>query len=277
MKKLLALVLAIVMMLGIASVASADSLQDVLDAGVLKVGIDPYFAPMTFKEGEDYVGYDIDLATAVADKLGVEVQFVEVTDWENLAALLENGTVDCIWSGMSYSADRAAVMTLSGSYLESNATILVHDEVAGFIEDLAGKKIAVQEGFAHELLKTLVPEGDIIVCATADDAIAAMLKKASIDAAEKSNRYLGINFDREAAEKDQILADGVLLDSTYADYQFSINESLEDFIKIENLYADQLVIGFAKGDYLLCGSIEEILYELDLDGTVSDIYSKWFE
>ena len=92
MKKLLALVLAVVMMMGIASVAFAEetnSLAAVEAAGVLKVGVDAAFAPMTFKdETGAYTGYDIALATAVAEKLGVAVEFVEV-DWSNLAAALK--------------------------------------------------------------------------------------------------------------------------------------------------------------------------------------------
>ncbi len=279
MKKLLALVLAVVMMLGIGSVALAEtttSLDAVTTAGVLKVGVDSAFAPMTFKDADgNYVGYDIELAIAVAAKLGVAVEFVEV-DWSNLEAALADGTIDCVWSGMSINDARKATMTISEAYLESNTIILVHGEVAGFIEDLEGKTIAVQGGsFAEEILKGLVPAESIVTFATSDDAIAAMLKQAEIDAAAKAAKDEGKKVE-ENAEEGLVLADAVILDSIYAAYQIASNEALADFIMIEDLYADLFGIGFAKGDYLLCGAVEEALYELAAEGTVAEISTKWF-
>ena len=253
MKKLLALVLAVVMMLGVASVAFAEetnSLDAVTTAGVLKVGVDAAFAPMTFKdETGAFTGYDIALATAVAEKLGVSVEFVEV-DWANLAAALNDGTIDCVWSGMSINADRKAEMTVSAAYLESDTILLVHKDVAGFIEDLAGKKVAVQTGsFAETLLGELTSDVEAVAAADNDTAIAELIA-GNVDA--------------------------VLLDSIYAAYQIASNEALADYILIENLYADLYGIGFAKGDYLLCGAVEEALYELAQDGTVAAIDAEWF-
>ena len=257
MKKLLALVLAVVMMMGVASVAFAEetsSLDAVKAAGVLKVGVDAAFAPMTYKdETGAFAGYDVDLATAVAAKLGVTVEFVEV-DWANLAAALADGTVDCVWSGMSINAERQAVMTISDAYLESNTTLLVHKDVAGFIEDLAGKKIAVQAGsYAEELL-----------CEELSDLSADM-------------EILGAT-DNDAAIADLIAGnvDAVMLDSVYAAYQIAANEALEGYILVEDLYPDLFGIGFAKGDYLLCGAVEEALYQLAQEGAIAEIDAKWF-
>ncbi len=257
--------------------AEGSSLDAVVNAGVLKVGVDAAFAPMTFKdETGNYTGYDVELAAAVAAKLGVAVEFVEV-DWANLGAALADGTIDCVWSGMSINDDRLATMTVSDAYLESDTVILVNDEVAGFIEDLEGKMIAVQGGsFAEELLKGLVPAESIVTFATSDEAIAAMLKKAAIDASEKAAKYEGQAFDRAAATEGLVLADAVMLDSTYAAYQIASNDALADFIMIEELYADLFGIGFAKGDCLLCGAVEEALYELAEEGTVASITATWF-
>jgi len=253
MKKLLALVLAVVMMMGVASVAFAEetsSLDAVKAAGVLKVGVDAAFAPLTFKdETGAFAGYDVDLANAVAAKLGVAVEFVEV-DWANLTAALADGTVDCVWSGMSINAERKAAMTVSAAYLESNTTLLVHKDVAGFIEDLAGKKVAVQAGsYAEQLLGELTADVEA-VGATDNDAAIADLIAGNVDA--------------------------VMLDSVYAAYQIASNEALADYILIEDLYADLFGIGFAKGDYLLCGAVEEALYELAEEGAVAEIDAKWF-
>ena len=194
MKKLLALVLAVVMMMGIASVAFAEetnSLAAVEAAGVLKVGVDAAFAPLTFKdETGAFTGYDIALATAVAEKLGVAVEFVEV-DWSNLAAALNDGTIDCVWSGMSINAERQAAMTISAAYLESNTTLLVHKDVAGFIEDLAGKKAAVQTGsFAEQLLGELSAGVEIV-----DDLSDEILEKARHIEDIKDGDFISVNID----------------------------------------------------------------------------------
>ena len=257
MKKLLALVLAVVMMLGVASFAFAaetNSLEAVKAAGVLRVGVDSAFAPMTFKdETGAYTGYDVALATAVAAKLGVTVEFVEV-DWANLAAALTDGTVDVIWSGMSINAERQAALTVSEAYLESNTVLRVHKEVAGFIEDLKGKKVAVQTGsFAEELL-----------CEQYSELSAEM-------------EILGA-VDNDAAIADLIAGnvDAVMVDSIYANYQIATNEALADYILIEDLYADLYGIAAAKGDYMLIGAIEEALFALAQDGTIAAIDAEWF-
>ena len=283
MKKLLALVLAVVMMMGVASVAFAEetnSLAAVEAAGVLKVGIDAAFAPMTFKdETGAYTGYDIALATAVAEKLGVSVEFVEV-DWSNLEAALNDGTIDCVWSGMSINAERQAAMTISAAYLESNTTLLVHKDVAGFIDDLAGKTVAVQGGsFAETILTNdfahLFSAENIVKVADSDAGIAAVIAQAEFDAAVAAAKDAGKPTD-DITAGDAVLAQAVILDSTYADYQIASNEALADFITIEELYADLFGIGFAKGDYLLCGAIEEALYELAQDGTIAALDAEWF-
>ena len=283
MKKLLALVLAVVMMMGVASVAFAEetnSLDAVKAAGVLKVGVDAAFAPMTFKdETGAYTGYDVALATAVAEKLGVAVEFVEV-DWANLNAALADGTVDCVWSGMSINDERKATMTISAAYLESNTTLLVHKDIAGFIDDLAGKTVAVQAGsFAETILVNdfahLFTAENIVKVADSDAGIAAVIAQAEFDAAIEAAKDEGKPTD-DITAGDAVLAQAVILDSTYADYQIATNEALADFITIEELYADLFGIGFAKGDYLLCGAVEEALYELALDGTIAAIDAEWF-
>ena len=296
MKKLLALVLAVVMMLGTVAlaetVAAPSSLDAVVSAGVLKVGVDAAFAPMTSKDAEgNFVGFDIELATAVAAKLGVAVEFVAIDyTLDAMVAALADGTIDCVWSGMSVTDDRKAVMTVSSAYLASDATILVHGEVAGFIEDLAGKKIGVQAGsFTETLLRDLVPAEDIVLFPDSDAAVAAFTAKVTADAAaeaaedaeqSKSAEDAAAEAVQEALDttetEEAVTVDAVILDSVYAAYQLATNEALAECITIEDLYEDLFVIGFQKGDYLLCGTIEEILFDLSADGTVGAIAETWF-
>ncbi len=275
MKKLLALVLAVVMMLGIASVAFAetaatdttDSLQAVLDAGVLKVGVDSTFAPMTFKDADgNYVGYDIELAIAVAAKLGVAVEFVEV-DWSNLEAALADGTIDCVWSGMTITDERAAVMTLSDAYLADTTSLMVAEGVVS-LEELADKAVAVQTGSSTEELLAEPEFADfcasvtVIGTKTYEDAFAALAATEVAQAASSNDAMVPV--------------DAVLISGLVANYNIANNEALVGYTVIENLASDYIGIAFAKGNNKLCGAVEEALYTLAQDGTLADITTKWF-
>ena len=268
MKKLLALVLAVVMMLGIASVASADSLQNVLDAGVLKVGVDATFAPLTFKDADgNIVGYDIDLMNAVAAKLGVTVELVEI-DWAELETALTNGDVDCVWSGLGITPERDAVLTLSDAYLADNTSLLVAADVET-LEDLAGKTVAVQIGSStEELLCTeeftdFVNSVTLIGVPTYEDAYAALINGATTEAVPSANDALPA-------------IDAVVISSLVASYNINTNEALAGYTVIENLVEDNIGIAFAKGNYKLCGAIEEALYALAQEGTLATITTEWF-
>lgn len=263
MKKLFALVLAVVMMLSVASVAlaegtpsvlTANSLQTILDAGVLKVGLDVGFAPMGFyEEGTDnIIGYDIDLATEVAARLGVAVEFVPVV-WEAKEMELAQGTIDCVWNGMSITPEREAVMTISDAYLTNNIVILVHKNMAGFMEDLSGKTVGVQSGsFAEELL-----------CEDYSDFAASVEVLAFED-------YVAAIMDLRNGNLD-----AVIIDEVVANYQIQVM-GLEDYITIESLSEDLYGVGFRKGDYMLCGAVEEALLAMAEDGTLAAISTKWF-
>ena len=77
------------------------SLDDLKKAGVMKVGMCPEYPPFeTINESGDIEGFDVDLANAIGEKLGVEVEFVN-TPYEGLIAGLQNDDFDIIMSGMS--------------------------------------------------------------------------------------------------------------------------------------------------------------------------------
>lgn len=270
MKKLLSLVLAIVMMMGFASVAFAetDSLQTVLDAGVLKVGVEATFAPLTFKDAEgNIVGYEIDLMNAVAEKLGVKIELVEIA-WADIETVLADGTVDCVWSGLAITDERAAVMTLSDAYLANTTSLMVAEGVAS-LEDLADKAVAIQTGSSMEELLCEPEFSDfaasvtVIGMDTYEDAFEALLNEASTEAIPSADDAL-------------VPVDAILISGLVANYNIANNEALAGYTVIENLSEDPIGIGFAKGNYKLCGAIEEALYALAQKGTLATITTEWF-
>lgn len=154
MKKIIALMLSIVMVLGLAACGTAEEKTDleyVKDKGVLVVGITD-FAPMDYKEDGEWVGFDADMAKAFAKELGVEVEFVEI-DWDNKAMELSGKTIDCVWNGMTLTDEVKSSMDCSNPYCNNAQVVIVKKDVADKYQDkesLKDLKFAVEAGSAGE-------------------------------------------------------------------------------------------------------------------------------
>jgi len=89
------------------------------------VGLDDTFAPMGFKnEKGELIGFDIDLAKAVAEKLKIEVEFKPI-NWDSKIMDLNSGNIDLIWNGLTITPDRAKETEISKAYLSNNQIIIV--------------------------------------------------------------------------------------------------------------------------------------------------------
>ena len=130
---------------------SGDASEDtswtyVEDKGELVVGLDDTFAPMGFRDEDgNLVGFDIDLATAVGEELGVSVKFQPI-NWDSKYMELESKNIDCIWNGMSITSETQKKLTLSNKYLNNKIIIMtLKDDVkVEKAEDLANYNIATQ-------------------------------------------------------------------------------------------------------------------------------------
>ena len=91
--------------------------------GKLIVGITD-FAPMDYKDDKDeWIGFDADMARIVAEKLGVEIEFVEI-DWDNKILELESKSIDVVWNGMTLTNEVMNAMECSNAYC-NNAQVVV--------------------------------------------------------------------------------------------------------------------------------------------------------
>ena len=131
--------------------AEAESdLAYVKEKGVLVVGITD-FAPMDYKnEAGEWIGFDADMAKGFAQKLGVEVEFVEI-DWDNKILELDAKSVDCIWNGMTLTDEVKAAMDCSNAYCNNAQVVIVPTaEAQDFqdVESLADLTFAVEAGSA---------------------------------------------------------------------------------------------------------------------------------
>ncbi len=110
------------------------------------------FAPIAYEENGTLIGFDIELAKAVAEKLGLTVKF-EVIEWNSKEALLTAKSIDCIWNGMTITEERLANMEISIPYLNNKQVAVIRKEdkeLYKTTEDMSKAIVAAEEGSAGE-------------------------------------------------------------------------------------------------------------------------------
>lgn len=139
MKKIVAVILAVLTVcVSFAACSSSNTetkteqtdSEKIVAAGKLVVGITD-FAPMDYKEEgkEDWIGFDADMAKAFAESMGIAVEFVEI-DWDNKVLELQNGTIDCVWNGMTLTDEVTSSMECSNAYCNNAQVVIVNKNVA---------------------------------------------------------------------------------------------------------------------------------------------------
>ncbi|MBE5884408.1 MAG: transporter substrate-binding domain-containing protein [Lachnospiraceae bacterium] len=108
-------------------VAAESDVAYIQGKGTLIVGITD-FAPMDYKdENGEWIGFDADMARVVANKLGVEVQFVEI-DWDNKIMELDSKNIDVVWNGMTLTDEVKAAMECTNAYCNNAQVVVVPAE-----------------------------------------------------------------------------------------------------------------------------------------------------
>ena len=146
--------------------ATDASWDNVVASGKLIIGYTE-FAPIAYHEGDgedaQFIGFDIDLAKAVVNYLNttynvnVAIEF-ELIDWNQKEALLENGTIDLVWNGMTINPERSANMAMSVPYLANKQVAIVKKSDAAkygstkdeLIAKATGAIVIVEKGSAGE-------------------------------------------------------------------------------------------------------------------------------
>ena len=232
------------------------SLQYIKDKGTLILGLDDQFPPMGFRDDNDnIVGFDVDLATAVSEKLGVEL-VLQPIEWEAKETELNTKNIDCIWNGFSITEERLEQLTMTEAYLENSiAFVIRNDSDIASLADMAGKNIAIQAGSAAE--------------ETLDDPSNQAFKE-SLGQVNGFGDYVTALMDLETKNSEAVLMDSVVA-------KYMIQELGKDFkVLDEALAADEYGIGFRKGELELANAVSEALSELKAEGKVTEIAEKWF-
>ncbi len=112
---------------------------------VILVGVDKDFWPMTYLTNEKFSGFEIDLAKEVFKNANLNYKFKAI-DWSKKEELMNNGKIDCIWSGMSLNEDRLNTYSFTPIYLTSKSIIVTNNlpyTCINSLTDIKGKRIGI--------------------------------------------------------------------------------------------------------------------------------------
>lgn len=233
--------------------AQDNSLQNVLDKGTLVLGLDDSFPPMGFRdENNNIVGFDIDVATEVANRMGVELKLQPI-EWSTKEMELNTGSVDCLWNGLSIDDERKQAMDLSEPYMTNRMVLVVlNDSEYTDQASLAGKTIGVQNGSTAE---KILEESDF---------------------SKTIGNTIGFKDNVTAfMELETKGIDAIFMDEVVANY--AITSQNKDFKVLEDgLTEEEYAVGFKKGNTALKNEVQKYIDEMKADGTMTQISEKWF-
>ena len=232
---------------------SADSGNEG-DKEVLVMGTSADYKPFEFVDsakGEEIIGYDIDLAYMIGEKLGFDVKIQDM-DFNSLVPALQAGKIDFVISGMSPNEEREKVVDFSQPYNETRQVIVVkQDSGIQSSADLAGKTVGVQtasiqEEMAKEMGKTIdfKIEGRTRVPEIIQDMMAKRI-------------------------------DAAIVESGVAEGYVKKNDQLIT-VPIEEQVADYKAIAVAEGSELK-DQIDKALKELIDEGKIKELEEKWLQ
>jgi polar amino acid transport system substrate-binding protein len=248
--KLLALLLVVVMCFGMfAACGSKDDDQNKDDTKVIKMGTNAAFPPYEYKEGEKFVGIDVEIANAIAEKLGMKLEIVDM-EFDSIITAVNQGEVDFGMAGMTVTDKRLLEVNFTSSYATGVQVVIVKEgSDIKTPDDLTGKKIGVQLGTT----------GDIYAC---DD-------------------YGKENVTQYGKGADAIIAlkggdvDAVIIDNEPAKAFVAENQGL---VILGTEYAvEDYAIAVKKSNTELLDKINDALEDLTTDGTIDRIIAKFIK
>ena len=253
MKKIIAIVLALVMMTSAVFTMSSCAKKD---ENTLVCGVTIIPGLNEKDENENWTGFETEFAQEVGKILGMKVEFKEIK-WANKYIELNSGKIDCIWNGFTAGASeedgskRSDLVDFSYGYMTNRQCVVVKkDKLADYTsqESLAGKVIAVETGSAGESFAKSVNAGKIVGV------------NAQIDA------FLQLNTNKV----DCLVVDVVLALNMCGKADYS-NLAIVDAIELES---EMYAIGFKKGSELT-EKVNAAIKQLEENGKLMEIAAKY--
>lgn len=238
---------------------STIDLSDVklMNDGVLTVGAEVGYPPFEdFKEdGTTPEGYDVDIISEVADRLGLKVNIIN-TAWDGIFSGIDVN-YDCVCSAVTINAERQKTMLFSTPYINNYQAVVIPADsewkITSF-HDLDGKTIAVQkETTSDELMSDYKSTGTISTEIVANEKVTSCFTQLT-------------NGEIDAVVVDSTVADGYIA-SDADKYQIAYKDDSEP---------EQFGIAMGKENTALQTAINQALADMEADGFIKDTYDYWF-
>lgn len=234
--------------------SSDDLLSTIKERGYITVAMEGTWAPWTYHDEDDnLVGFDVEVAKAVADELGVDVQYQE-GEWDGLLAGVQSGRYDIMVNGVGYTEERTQAYTFSDPYCYNKTALIVRgdNEDIKSLDDLKGKTTCNSANSTYQLI--------------AEEYGANVLDVETLDG----------TLEMVLAGTDR--ADATLnAEASFLDY---MNAHPDANLKIVDYYpeSEKVCIIMPKGDSSdsLKEAINSAIEKLRADGTLSELSNKYF-
>lgn len=221
---------------------------------VLKVGVDDTYPPMEFKDdSNNTVGFDIDVATELAKKMGMKAEFVS-NDWAGIFLALDANKFDVIVSSVSRNEDRLAKYAMTTPYVANAQVIVVPADNTSIKEpkDLEGKNVGVQIG------------------TTADESCGEYLKTTKFTL-KQYDQVIQPFSDMKAGRLDAIIVDEVVA-------RYYVKKDPKSYkVSSARLTNEPIGICFSKSNTELRDKAQKALEDMFKDGTMKKLSEKWFD
>ncbi len=223
------------------------SAVETVSDGKLIVGTEAGFAPYEYLVGNEVKGIDMDIAQAIADALGVELE-VQNMDFDGALLAVQQGKVDIVAAGVSVSDEREEVMDFSVKYVDSKDVVLVNKAdpkvEESTAEALEGKVVGVQQGNIADLW-------------------------VSENAAPKSvQRYT--KFVQAAQDLLNGKIDCIVMDEAPALELVASNDGLA-ILEGEALFEDSYAVAIKKGNEQMKAAVDAVITQLQESGQMDEI------
>ncbi len=234
-----------------ASSTPDSHLYSVLDSGKLRVGVIGAFAPCSYvDESGEWAGYEVEVAKMIADSLGAEIEFVEVTSDSRISSI-ETGKVDICMGNSTRTMARAQKVAFSDTLIVSSERLLVdaNSPISGILDLRPGDKVGVTKGGTMDQeIEAIRTDLDIIYYTNPTDGVVAVKNGQCIAFAEDSNTL----------EYQASLTDGVKV--------------VGDPLATISYNSIMLPIG----DQIWLNYINEFVFELNATGQNQALFAKFF-
>lgn len=238
----------------VSAAARADQLDDIKKKGELVVGVLGTDEPNSYidPKSREIIGYEVDLARAIAQKLGVKLQIKQLAVAARVPEL-QQGHVDLLAASLTHNKEREAVIDFSLTTFVTGQKVLVKSN-SGIknVADLAGKKVVTIKGGTQEPnIRKAVPNVEVVTFETGPQAFQAL------------QQGKGVAFvNDEVSLLDQHAKLGA------AQAQFTILP--------QNLSVEPLALGIKKGEGKFKALVDGVLRELEKSGEANKLFVKWY-